>query len=207
MGFSNRLGCTIFAMLLVGAANALAQSDLRFDVVSVTPYDAQLHRVHRYLNTKAATRSSKLSLTQVNEWMDQLRDVPYEFSASWKTPDELRSSAKGDCKAKSISLFYLMKASGAKNLLLVIGREKYSRPESHAWLIWQVGGNHYLLDPTHNSKAVQMQAFDPDRYIPHFAYSAKKKFRPGIVAPASLSMAAPRTYEHSPGIPLLASRD
>jgi len=120
------------------------------------------------------------TLEQVNRWVRQLRCVRYEFSNQWKTPDEFRASAAGDCKAKCVSLYYLMKAHGAQNLMLVVGRESISQRGSHAWLIWKNGSQYYILDPTNRSAAMELHGFDAERYIPHYAFSNGGKFRPEV---------------------------
>ena len=80
--------------------------------------------------------SNSVSLNTVNQWMTDLREIPYGYALFWKTPVETISGAPADCKAKSVALYERMKAAGATNLRLVIGKRTPTSKISHAWLAW-----------------------------------------------------------------------
>ena len=71
-----------------------------------------------------------------------------------------------------------MRAYGARNVMLVVGRKSSASQGTHAWLIWKSQGRVFLLDPTAQSHAIEVHGTDLKNYVPHFAYSAGKKFRP-----------------------------
>lgn len=155
-----------------------AQTGFSFAPTDTTPYDSQLDRIEHLL--LAARRAPDVipTLEQVNHWMNQLKCVPYKYSNVWQTPEEMKAMKAGDCKAKAVTLYYLMRANGAKNVLLVVGRKTVSSPTTHVWLVWNYRGNLYILDPTHEREAVLVGKPSPDVYIAHFAYAAGKRLRP-----------------------------
>lgn len=167
----------LLALALPGLAQA--QSSISFEPVSNTPYDSQMTRVESFMRTNASNPGDDIpTLDQVNGWMRQLKAIPYQYTNSWKTPGEMKASGTGDCKAKAVSLYYLMRAYGARNVMLVVGRKSSNSQGTHAWLIWKSQGRVFLLDPTAQSQAIEITGSDLKNYVPHFAYSGGKKFRP-----------------------------
>lgn len=156
-----------------------AAGGIAFEAISVTPYDAQMSRVEEFIRLNASQPGDDVPpLSKVNEWMSQLHSIPYRYSSAWRTPDEMQQLRTGDCKSKAVCLYYLMRAYGARNVMLVVGRRSNSSKGTHAWLLWKSQGRVYLLDPSVSKTALEMTGQAFDQYIPHYAYSAGKKYRP-----------------------------
>src|SRR5438270_11514512 len=66
--------------------------------VAATPYDRQMTRIQPVLVAKSDSPTENLSLTVVNHWIQELRGIPYGFSAEWKTPQEVETAPMADCK-------------------------------------------------------------------------------------------------------------
>lgn len=145
--------------------------------VNATPYDRQMRRVHSVLTAPGQPAPGQISLITVNQWMDRLRAIPYEFSPHWKTPGEVNSAASADCKGKALALYRIMRANGAKNLRLVIGKYRAEESGTHAWLEWTIIGGKYVLDPTFNDTAVMVPDPSSMAYVPLFAYEGERKYR------------------------------
>ncbi len=162
---------------VTGFADALLLS------VPSTPYDRQMTRIQPVLFSQSAVKNSNVSLAVVNHWMQDLRGIPYGFSAEWKTPSEVANGAVADCKGKAVALYQRMHAGGASNVRLVIGKRSWTSSKTHAWLEWSTAGSNYVLDPTINWSACQAQKVGARSYIPMYAFSGTEKFR---AAPSSL---------------------
>lgn len=156
---------------------AFSQMGVNFQRVATTPYDAQMSRISRVMQA-GTSAAQTLQLDQVNQWMRGLKRIPYQYTSTWKTPEELQATRSGDCKAKALSLYYLMKSKGATNVMFVIGRRTGSSQGTHAWLLWETQGKVWLLDPTDESSAVESSGFGTDEYVPHYAYNGASKLRP-----------------------------
>ncbi len=106
--------------------------------VESTPYDRQMSRIRPVLlSARNGAASGDLSLNAVNHWMGDLRDIPYGYHMEWKTPLEVESRQPSDCKGKSVALYQRMRANGARNLRLVIGKRALSSRVTHTWLVWE----------------------------------------------------------------------
>ena len=127
--------------------------------------------------TSPANSKAEVSISLVNQWMSDLRSIPYGFTAVWKTPAEAESGAPADCKAKSVALYKKMREAGASNVRLVIGKRTPSSRQTHAWLAWDTGNGSYVLDPTFNWAACSSSQVGRSNYQPLYAYSGSKKFR------------------------------
>ena len=90
--------------------------------VSSTPYDKQMIRIRPALLSNNAVVKQNLSLTLVNHWTENLREIPYGFSSEWKTPAEVEFDAAADCKGKAVALYDMTHSHGAENVRLVIGK-------------------------------------------------------------------------------------
>jgi len=145
--------------------------------VQSTPYDRQMNRIRPVLLSTPNTSEQQLSLTLVNRWMGDLRDIPYGYQMEWKTPSEVESRRPADCKGKAVALYDRMQANGAKNLRLVIGKRAPTSRVTHAWLVWETSGGSYVLDPTFNWMACRSEHTDGGSYVPLYAYAGTKKFR------------------------------
>lgn len=170
------------ATLLSIAASSSFADALLFTVTS-TPYDRQMDRIRPVLTASHPTAPpDHVSLNVVNQWMSQLRSIPYGFTVMWKTPAEAQSGAPADCKAKAVALYEKMRANGATNVRLVIGKRTQTSRLSHAWLSWETQGQTYLLDPTFNWNAWPTARAGKRNYQPFYAYAGGQKFR----APSTL---------------------
>ena len=163
------------ALLSIAASSSFA--DALLFTVNATPYDRQMARIRSVLTTSSHAASNDVSLSTVNQWMGNLRSIPYGFTAVWKTPAEAQSGAPADCKAKAVALYEKMRANGATNVRLVIGKRTSSSQKTHAWLAWETQGDSYVLDPTFNYVACPTARAGKRNYQPLYAYAGSKKFR------------------------------
>src|SRR3954464_9743337 len=167
----------LFASLFFTVAASSAFADALLFTVNATPYDRQMERIRPVLTASAKAAGSQVSLPLVNQWMSDLRSIPYGFTTMWKTPAEAESGAPADCKAKAVALYKKMRDNGATNVRLVIGKRTPSSRQTHAWLAWDNGNGSYLLDPTFNWAACTSSQVGKSNYQPLYAYSGSKKFR------------------------------
>jgi hypothetical protein len=170
-----KIAALILTMLCLSSVSGFAQS--LFLSVPSTPYDRQMSRIQPVLFSKAAIQNSSLSLAVVNQWIQDLRGIPYGFSAEWKTPQEVQNGAAADCKGKAVALYEKMQASGARNVRLVIGKRSWLSQKTHAWIEWSTDGASYVLDPTINWSACRAEKLGGHAYIPLYAYSGARKYR------------------------------
>jgi predicted transglutaminase-like cysteine proteinase len=145
--------------------------------VSTTPYDRQMTRIQTVLTSRTTSHQQNISLTLVNQWMADLRAIPYGFTPEWKTPVEVQTGAVADCKGKAVALYEKMRAAGESNIRLVIGKRTPTSRKTHAWLEWSSNGSTYVLDPTINWTASVAKDSGSRNYIPLYAYSGGRKFR------------------------------
>jgi predicted transglutaminase-like cysteine proteinase len=162
---------------LLGITASTSFADAILFTVSSTPYDNQMARIRPVLTAPSRASSSGVSLNLVNQWMGNLRSIPYGFTTVWKTPAEAQSGAPADCKAKAVALYEKMHANGATNVRLVIGKRTSSSRQTHAWLAWETQAGSYVLDPTFNWTACTTGQVGKRNYQPLYAYAGKTKFR------------------------------
>src|SRR3954463_9785423 len=163
-------------LLLAFAASSCFADALLFTVNS-TPYDRQMARIRPVLTAATHTSGSEVSVSIVNQWMTDLRSIPYGFTTFWKTPAEAQSGAPADCKAKAVALYEKMRENGATNVRLVIGKRTVTSRSTHAWLAWEPYSGSYVLDPTFNYAACTSRQVGKRNYQPLYAYAGNKKFR------------------------------
>ena len=162
---------------LLSIATSSSFADALLFTVNSTPYDKQMARIRSVLTAPSNVSSNSVSLNIVNHWMGDLRSIPYGFTATWKTPAEAQSGAPADCKAKAVALYEKMRAHGATNIRLVIGKRTSSSRRTHAWLAWDRQNVTYVLDPTFNWNAYTTRQVGTRNYQPFYAYAGTKKFR------------------------------
>ena len=167
----------LLAATLFGITAASSFADALLFTVGATPYDNQMARIRPVLTAPSRAPSNRVSLNTVNQWMGNLRSIPYGFTAMWKTPAEAQSGAPADCKAKAVALYEKMQANGATNVRLVIGKRTSSSRQTHAWLAWETDNGSYVLDPTFNWTACATGKVGKRNYQPLYAYAGAKKFR------------------------------
>jgi hypothetical protein len=165
----------LLASLLLTVAASSSFADALLFTVGSTPYDHQMERIRPVLTAPAS--KGQVSIALVNQWMSDLRSIPYGFTTVWKTPAEAESGAPADCKAKAVALYKKMRDNGATNVRLVIGKRTSSSRQTHAWLAWDNGNGSYMLDPTFNWAACTSSQVGKNNYQPLYAYAGSKKFR------------------------------
>jgi predicted transglutaminase-like cysteine proteinase len=167
----------LLVSLFLSVAASSAFADALLFTVKATPYDRQMTRIRPVLTTPARAATNQVSLGTVNQWMADLRSIPYGFTMHWKTPAEAQSGEPADCKAKAVALYEKMSANGATNVRLVIGKRTTASRSTHAWLAWENQGATYVLDPTFNWAACTSNQVGKRNYQPLYAYAGSKKFR------------------------------
>ena len=151
--------------------------------VKSTPYDNQMSRIRPILASNGPRGRGDISLVMVNQWIGDLRSIPYGFTREWKTPAETESGAPADCKAKAVALYQRMESHGASNLRLIIGKRTPTSHSTHAWLEWESETGSYVLDPTINWRAYRTSDVGRRSYVPFYAFEGTRKYR---AAPATL---------------------
>ncbi len=161
---------------LVGLSSATCFADALLLTVNATPYDRQMARIRPIL-TSGESSADNTSLAVVNQWMSDLRDIPYGYQMVWKTPSEVESRNPADCKGKAVALYQRMRANGASNVRLVIGKRASSSRMTHTWLVWETNNGSFVLDPTFNYNATRAEKVRRNSYVPLYAFAGAKKFR------------------------------
>jgi hypothetical protein len=167
----------LLSCLLLAFAASSSFADALLFTVNSTPYDRQMARIRPVLTAATHPAGSQVSVSIVNQWMTDLRSIPYGFTTFWKTPAEAQSGAPADCKAKAVALYEKMRENGATNVRLVIGKRTSASRQTHAWLAWDTDTGSYVLDPTFNWAACTAAQVGKRNYQPLYAYAGNKKFR------------------------------
>ena len=192
ISFAKRI-LTLLTLLFAPAFASLAQS--AFLEVPATPYDHQMARIEPTLTAPSGYTMEGLSFALINEWMIELRAMPYRYSREWRTPSEVEAARVADCKGKALALYDRMQLNGATNLRFVIGKRRATDSLTHAWLEWETKAGTVLLDPTFNWTAAR-KAQNGQNYIAFYGYEGAHKFQ------AANSLLANRTFApHSPAAP------
>src|SRR6266487_4527946 len=79
-----RIFVLVAALFALSIASCFAQPILLS--AKITPYDRQMARIQPVLNTSASVQHAVLPLSLVNQWIGELRTIPYSFSMDRKTP-------------------------------------------------------------------------------------------------------------------------
>ena len=167
----------LFSAAILALSASASFADALLFTVSNTPYDKQMSRIRPIIENTASRGSNGVSMQIVNEWMTDLREIPYGYALYWKTPSETLSGEPADCKAKSVVLYQRMKAAGATNVRLVIGKRTPTSRMTHAWLAWETDEGNFVLDPTFDYTAKKAEKVGKRNYQPLYAYAGSKKFR------------------------------
>jgi len=185
------------ALAILIASASLANAQFTFFEVGSTPYDHQMLRVHQTLATSSHQMTNGISFALVNEWMIELRSMPYHYSREWRTPWEVQATRMGDCKGKAVALYDRMQLSGVTNLRLVIGKRRATDSLTHAWLEWETTHGTVLLDPTFNWGPT-IKTTDTHSYVAYYGYDAAHKYQAGTLLLAKRTIAAsnPATPAH-----------
>ena len=174
--------------------------------VDSTPYDHQMMRVVPVLASTQVAWPDQVSVLIVNYWMSQLRAMPYRFSRKWQTPAEVEAANSADCKGKAVALYAQMRANGAQNVRVIIGKRRHEDAATHAWLEWETRDATYLLDPTFNAMAVRMEQEDPFSYIPFYVYEGGSKYRAGTANYFAQQTAMQGSYTNLPSVALAPAK-
>jgi predicted transglutaminase-like cysteine proteinase len=161
----------------IGLSSATAFADALLLTVNATPYDRQMERIRPVLTTSSNASADRTSVAVVNEWMSDLREIPYAYQQIWKTPSEVESRNPADCKGKAVALYQRMRANGATNVRLVIGKRAPTSRMTHAWLVWETNNGSFVLDPTFDYSVTRAEKIPRNSYVPLYAYAGSKKFR------------------------------
>ena len=172
----------------LNATSCFAQSN--FLTVASTPYDRQMAPISFVLDCPAGPLAGRTSLATINQWITNLRAMPYQYSPNWKTPAQVNLEVAADCKGKAILLYAMLRARGAMHVRFVIGKHHVADLRTHAWLEWDTTRGTFLLDPTFNSSVEPVGERDPATYIPHFAYNGSRKYRASYYGPRDASVVA-----------------
>jgi len=168
-------------LFLVAAFSALSIATCFADSLLVTakktPYDHQMARIQPVLNSPACSERSVLPLSLVNQWIGELRAIPYSYSREWKTPNEIAHAPAADCKGKAVALYQRMRENGARNLRLVIGKRIPLSRRTHTWVEWTSASVTFVLDPTINWVAQAVNEIPENSYVPYYAYAGSRKYR------------------------------
>jgi hypothetical protein len=168
-------------LFLVAAFSALSIATCFADSLVVTakktPYDLQMQRIQPVLTAPISVQHSDLPLSLVNQWIGELRAIPYSYSMEWKTPSEVAHGPAADCKGKAVALYQRMRENGARNLRLVIGRRTPVSRSTHTWIEWTSGSMTFVLDPTINWVAQAVNEIPEDSYVPYYAFAGSRKYR------------------------------
>jgi predicted transglutaminase-like cysteine proteinase len=168
--------CCLWLAACVGLSSVSCYAQSLFVAVESTPYDHQMARVSPVLMFSSRYSTNHLSLVTVNYWIAKLREIPYRYSSNWRTPTEVRSAPVADCKGKAVALYEQMKANGATNVRIVIGKHRFEDLRTHAWVEWATTDGKYVLDPTFNQVATKEDPYS-FMYIPFYAFEGASKFR------------------------------
>jgi hypothetical protein len=168
-------------LFLIAAFSAFSIATCFADSLLVTakktPYDHQMARIQPVLNAPTSVQHSGLPLSLVNQWMGELRAIPYSYSMEWKTPSEVAHAPAADCKGKAVALYQRMRENGARNLRLVIGRRTPVSRSTHTWIEWTSASVTFVLDPTINWVAQALNEIPENSYVPYYAFAGSRKYR------------------------------
>lgn len=181
-------------LVVLFASTSLGFAQSTFFEVDSTPYDRQMSRIEPTLMASSGYAIDGLSLALVNQWMIELRGMPYRYSREWRTPSEVEATRVADCKGKALALYDRLQLNGAANVRLVIGKRRANDLLTHTWLEWDTERGTLLLDPTFNwTTTLKLQG--ERTYVPFYAYDGMRKYQAGNSAMAR------RTVRASPAAP------
>ena len=170
-----KIALLLVALICLSSVSCFAESV--FLAVPATPYDKQMTRIRPVLLEKTSSSKETVSLGLVNQWIGDLRGIPYGYSHEWKTPNEVYKESVADCKGKAVALYERMCSRGAENVRLVIGKRTAVSNRTHAWVEWKTANGTFVLDPTINWAACSSARFGNSTYLPLYAYAGTQKYR------------------------------
>src|SRR5947207_8047064 len=161
---------------LIGALGwtSVGFSQSTFVEVDSTPYDKQMARVQPTLTAPSGYLIDGISFALVNDWMIELRAMPYRYSREWQTPSEVEAARVADCKGKALALYDRLQLNGVTNVRFVIGKRSMNDYLSPACLVWDTQMGTLLLYPTFNWTAT-IKLDDRRSYIAFYGYEGAPK--------------------------------
>jgi len=188
---------TFWLSIVACGSTSIGFAQSTFFEVHSTPYDHQMQRIAPSLTTPSTYAIYGPSLNVVNEWMSELRAMPYRYSRLWLTPYEVEAAKTADCKGKALVLYDRMLLNGATNLRFVIGKRSAGDPLTHAWVEWQTGIGTLLLDPTFNWNAA-IKLRNRRTYIAFYGYAGRHKYQAAdlLLANRNVAPRAPAAPAH-----------
>jgi predicted transglutaminase-like cysteine proteinase len=166
----------LWFLIVAFGGTSIGFSQSAFLEVDSTPYDRQMARVQPILTAPSGYMIDEISFALVNEWMIELRAMPYRFSRQWQTPSEVEAARVADCKGKALALYDRMQLNGAGNVRFVIGKRRVTDSLTHAWLEWETERGIILLDPTFNWIAT-IKADDRRSYVAFYGYEGAHRYQ------------------------------
>ena len=134
-----------------------------------SPYDAYLGPVRK---TFARFRGSQPTVDEVRAQLRTARRFHYYFDNGNPyvpvEPEITDATRQGDCKGKSLWLAWKM---DDRRVRFTIGKVTPSARMSHAWLLWNEGGEWFALDPTNESDLLPLQRIAGHKLFPQYSYS------------------------------------
>src|SRR5437868_9564241 len=167
-------------LFLVASFSALSIATCFADSLLVTakktPYDHQMARIQPVLNAPTSLHHSVLPLSLVNQWIGELRAIPYSYSMEWKMPNEIAHAPTADCKGKAVAIYQRMRENGARNLRLVIGKRTPVSRRTHTSVESRTASVTFLLDPTINWVTQAENELPQNSHVPYYAYAGYRKY-------------------------------
>jgi hypothetical protein len=171
-----RLKKALWSLIFLLSWTPVGYSQPTFLEVESTPYDRQMSRIQPTLTATFGYAVDGISFALVNDWMIELRAMPYRYSREWQTPSEVEAARMADCKGKALALYDRMQLNGATNVRFVIGKRRVNDSLTHAWLEWETEMGTVLLDPTFNWTAA-IKVDDRRSYIAFYGYEGAHKYQ------------------------------
>jgi transglutaminase-like putative cysteine protease len=163
----------LWALLAAQAISPAAAVDLGTPA-SVSPYEPYMRSVKQVLSALA---SSGTSMDRVKELMREGRSFRYSFTEPYvaQLPETTARTRTGDCKAKS--LWIANEMGDRDHVRYVIGKARRTSKISHAWILWNDGGQWWILDPTNTSRPIAADSVSKNEYIPLYSYDSRHCYR------------------------------
>lgn len=170
-------GCfAIAGILILAAFPAAADSALVRKPVEDLAYLAY----HAEVRSIVARNGSKEQLTMdsVEKWTRAASRIRYEQTGdyTWKSPEQVEADGSGDCNDKALWLFAKLRAAGARQIEVVLGKRELAAATYHAWVRLAMAGKTYILDPTESGVVWESGEFGPAEYVPCYSFDGSRTY-------------------------------
>jgi hypothetical protein len=134
---------------------------------SYEPYAGPIHSV---LNRLAPNDAD---FERVCNLMREGRSFHYEMRHPYlaSPPEVTEARRSGCCKDKSL---WLASRIDDDSIRYVIGRARRNSPELHAWLVWESGGQSWVLDCTNYSKPLRKDRLAAGEYVGFYQWRKQR---------------------------------